>query len=46
VTIYTISTKSDAGLRTEADKVLETLAERSGGEALFPGNVTTLGKSF
>ena len=46
MTIYTISTKSDAGLRTEADKVLETLAERSGWEALFPGNVTTLGKSF
>ena len=30
----------------EADKVLETLAERSGGEAMFPGDIMTLGRSF
>jgi Ca-activated chloride channel family protein len=46
VTIYTISTKEGGGLKTEADKVLQTLAERSGGEALFPGDMGTLGKSF
>jgi VWFA-related protein len=46
VTIYTISTKEGGGLKTEADKVLQTLAERSGGEAFFPGDMTTLGKSF
>jgi len=46
VTVYAISTKEGGGLKTEADKVLQTLAERSGGEALFPGDVGTLGKSF
>ena len=46
VTVYTISTKEGGGLKTEADKVLQTLAERSGGEALFPGDMVTLGKSF
>jgi VWFA-related protein len=46
VTVYTISTK-EAGIdKTEADKILEMLAERSGGEALFPGDVQTLGHSF
>ncbi len=35
VTIYAISTK-EGGDKTEADKVLQELAERSGGEALFP----------
>ncbi|HTU42709.1 MAG TPA: VWA domain-containing protein [Candidatus Aquilonibacter sp.] len=46
VTIYTISTKEDHSDKTDADKVLEALAERTGGEALFPGDVLTLGKSF
>jgi VWFA-related protein len=46
VTVYTISTKEGDGNKTEADKVLETLAERSGGEALFPGDMMTLGRSF
>ena len=46
VTVYTISTKEGGGLKTEADKILQTLAERSGGEALFPGDMVTLGKSF
>jgi VWFA-related protein len=46
VTIYTISTKEEGGPKTAADRVLEALAERSGGEALFPGDSITLRKSF
>jgi Ca-activated chloride channel homolog len=46
VTIYTVSTKEGRGDKTDADKVLEVLAERSGGEAMFPGDILTLGKSF
>jgi VWFA-related protein len=46
VTIYTISTKDTGGDKTEADKVLEALAERSGGEALFPQDSQTLQRSF
>ncbi len=46
VTIYTVSTREDRGDKTDADRVLETLAERSGGEAMFPGDVLTLGRSF
>lgn len=32
--------------KTAADRVLEMLADRSGGQALFPGNSITLRKSF
>jgi len=46
VTVYTISTKEGAGLKTEADKVLQALAERSGGEAFFPDDMFSLGRSF
>ncbi|MGD0569223.1 MAG: VWA domain-containing protein [Candidatus Sulfotelmatobacter sp.] len=46
VTVYAISTREDIGDKTDADKVLEALAERSGGEAMFPGDMITLGKSF
>jgi VWFA-related protein len=46
VAIYTVSTKEESGDKSDADKVLELLAERSGGEALFPGDMLTLGKSF
>jgi VWFA-related protein len=46
VTIYTVSTRADGGDKTDADKVLEVLAEHSGGEAIFPGDMLTLGKSF
>jgi Ca-activated chloride channel family protein len=46
VTVYTISTKDGGGDKTEADKVLQMLAERSGGEALFPGDMNALGRSF
>ncbi len=46
VTVYAISTREDIGDKTDADKVLEVLAERSGGQAMFPMDLTTLGKSF
>jgi Ca-activated chloride channel homolog len=46
VTIYTVSTKEDRSDKTDADRVLTTLAESSGGEALFPGDTISLGKSF
>lgn len=47
VSVYAISTREDIrGDKTDADKVLEALAESSGGEALFPGDMMTLGKSF
>ena len=45
VTIYAVSTK-EGGDKSDADKVLQLLAGRSGGEALFPGDMQTLGKSF
>ena len=46
VTIYAVSTKEARGDKTDADKILEVLAGRSGGEALFPGDTYTLGRSF
>jgi Ca-activated chloride channel homolog len=46
VTIYTVSTRETIGDKTDADKVLEALAERSGGEAMFPGDIRTLASSF
>lgn len=46
VTIYTISTNYNGGAKTAADKVLQALAERSGGEAIFPGDISGLGKSL
>src|ERR1035441_10388403 len=46
VTIYTVSTREDRGDKTDADRVLEMLAERTGGEGMFPGDILTLGKSF
>ncbi len=46
VTVYAISTKEGGGRKTDADQVLETLADRSGGEALFPGDSITLRRSF
>lgn len=39
------STK-EGGDKTEADQVLQELAERSGGEALFPQDSATLHQSF
>lgn len=46
VTVYTVSTREDQGDKTDADRVLEVLAERSGGEVMFPGDIMTLGKSL
>ncbi len=56
VTIYTVSTVEkmaynvsspvDTSVRTDADKVLEVLAERSGGASMFPGDMQTLDKSL
>ncbi len=46
VTIYAISTKDSSGPKTDADKVLQALAERSGGEALFPEDSANLHHSF
>jgi len=46
VTVYTISTKEAGVDKTEADKVLQVLAERSGGEAFFPGDMQSLARSF
>lgn len=46
VTVYTISTKQAGTDKTEADKVLQMLAERSGGESFFPGDIQTLARSF
>jgi Ca-activated chloride channel homolog len=46
VTIYTVSTREDMGDKTDADKVLQVLAERTGGEAMFPGDLYTLGSSL
>lgn len=46
VTIYTVSTREDIGPKTDADRILSELAERSGGEALFPGDFMSLDKSL
>lgn len=46
VTVYAISTREDIGDKTDADRILEALAERSGGEAMFPHDAPTLSASF
>lgn len=46
VSIYAISTREERGDKTDADRILEALADQSGGEAMFPGDVLTLGRSF
>jgi len=46
VTIYTVSTKEGNGGKTDADQVLEEMAERSGGKALFPGDIALLRKTL
>ena len=46
VSLYAISTREDRGDKTDADRILEALADQSGGEAMFPGDVLTLGRSF
>lgn len=52
VTVYAISTKDFSELGqygnpiSDSDKVLQALAERTGGEAMFPGDLRTLNKAF
>jgi len=46
VTLYMVSTKEGNGAKTDADKVSEALAERSGGDAMFPGDTITLGATL
>jgi Ca-activated chloride channel family protein len=46
VTIYTLSTSEDVGAKTDADRVLQVLAERSGGDSMFPGDLMALDKSL
>ena len=46
VTIYTLSTSENADAKTDADRVLQVLAERSGGESMFPGEIMALDKSL
>ena len=46
VTIYTLSTSENSGAKTDADRVLQVLAERSGGESMFPGDMMELSKSL
>jgi Ca-activated chloride channel family protein len=46
VTIYIVSTREGNGTKTDADKMLELMAQRSGGEAMFPGDMMTLDKTL
>lgn len=46
VTVYSVSTSQSASVQTDADRVLQLLAERSGGEAMFPGDMMTFEKSL
>jgi VWFA-related protein len=46
ITIYPVSTKETSGPKTDADRVLDTLAERTGGESMFPGDVLSLNHSL
>lgn len=46
VTVYTISTADHTRPESDADKVLLEMAERTGGEAMFPGDLMSLGHSF
>jgi len=46
VTIYVVSTKEGSGPKSDADRMLDLLAERTGGESMFPGDVLALSKSL
>lgn len=53
ITIYAISTKEATGHNndygqptTTADHILQALSERTGGEAMFPGEIALLGRKF
>ncbi len=44
VTIYTLSTTDTRMSETDADNILRVLADRSGGESIFPGSLSALDK--
>jgi Ca-activated chloride channel family protein len=46
VTIYTVSTRDQVGPKTTQDKILQSLADRSGGEAIFPVDTPSVSKAF
>jgi VWFA-related protein len=46
VTIYPVSTNEASGPKTDADRILDTLAERTGGESMFPGSIFALNGSL
>jgi len=46
VTIYPVSTREDSGPKTDADRILDALAERTGGESMFPGSIFALNGSL
>ena len=46
VLVYAVSTRDEAGPKTTEDKILKILADRSGGEAMFPIDLPSLGKAF
>jgi Ca-activated chloride channel homolog len=46
VTIYPVSTREISGPKTDADGILDALAERTGGESLFPGDALSLNKAL
>jgi Ca-activated chloride channel homolog len=46
VTVYTVSTSENIRPESDADQILQVLAERSGGESLFPGEIHTLDRSL
>lgn len=46
VTIYVLSTSESIRPNTDADRILEVMAERSGGEAIFPGDLQTLSQQL
>jgi Ca-activated chloride channel homolog len=42
VTVYTLSTAERAQDETDANRILKTMAERTGGQAMFPGSLHAL----
>jgi Ca-activated chloride channel homolog len=46
VTVYTVSTAERTADDTDANRILKLLAERTGGESLFPGNLRSLDASL
>jgi Ca-activated chloride channel homolog len=46
VTVYTVSTTEHLRPETDADNILQVLAERTGGESIFSGDMHMLDKSL